>query len=65
MSANTDNKREHNRVQLKQTVSVSESQSSNPAEVFDISFGGIALLSDIEFPREPRFSVLFPFGPSR
>lgn len=55
-----DNRREHRRVQIKQTVSVADEESLSLAEVDDITVGGISVASEGNMSVGARFYVVFP-----
>lgn len=57
---NPDNRREHPRVTLKQTVAVANDTNLALAEVDDITLGGIALRAEGSFAVGSRFHVVFP-----
>lgn len=57
---NNQDKREHPRVKIKQTVAVADERSLLLAEVEDLTVGGISLLAENQLAAAERFYVVFP-----
>ncbi len=55
-----DNRRDHQRIQLKQTISAADENNLILAEINDITVGGISLSAEVGFAQGANFYVLFP-----
>ena len=55
-----DERRDHKRIQLKQTVSAANESNLILAEVIDITLGEISLSADVGFAKGSNFYVMFP-----